>query len=114
MGDSAVLKKSIVWLDGSVNSTTENLNAQQMFQTPTNHLKTFTDEKECENYIRSVSKDHQIILIVSGRLGSSMVPRIHQLLQVSVIFVYCINRKNEHWVKTYKKASEKSADHFRS
>ena len=110
MGDSVVSKKSIVWLDGSVNSTAENVNAQQMFRTPTNHLKTYTDEKECENYIRSVSKDHRIILIVGDRLGSSIVPRIHQLLQVSAIFVYCMDKRNQHWAKTYKKVSEIPVD----
>jgi hypothetical protein len=97
------INRSIVWLDASVNSTQENVNAQQMLRTPTNHLRTYTDDKECENYIRSTPKGHRIILIVGGRSGQLIVPRIHQLLQVSAIFVYCMDRRNEKWTKTYKK-----------
>ena len=55
-GNSAVLtsndwKKSIVWLDSSVNGPQENLTTQQVFGTLTSHFKTYTDEKECERYI---------------------------------------------------------------
>ncbi len=97
------INKSIVWLDASVDNTQENLNAQQMFRTPTNHLKTYTNDKECENYIRSVPNNHRIILIVGGRLGQLIVPRIHQLIQISAIFVYCMDKRNQQWTKTYKK-----------
>jgi hypothetical protein len=100
------INRSIVWLDASVDSTEENVNAQQMFRTPTNHFKTYSNDKECENYILSVPKDHRIILIVGGRLGQMIVPRVQQLIQISSIFVYCINKRNEQWAKAYKKVRE--------
>jgi len=114
MGQATVSKtpnninKSIVWLDASVNSTQENFNAQQMLHTPTNYLKTYTDDKECENYIRSAPKRHRIILIVGGRSGQLIIPRIHSLVQVSTIFVYCMDRRNEEWTKAYKKVRKMS------
>jgi hypothetical protein len=70
------INRSIVWLDASVNNTQENVNAQQMLRIPTNHLKTYTDDKSCEK-------------------GQLIVLRIHSLVQVSAIFVYCTDKKNE-------------------
>ena len=69
-----------------MNSARENLIVQQVFGSLTNHFQTYTNKKECEKYVQSVSKDHRILLIVAGRSGSLIVPRIHQFLQVSVIF----------------------------
>jgi len=102
------INRSIVWLDASVNSTQENVNVQEMLRTPTNYLKIYTDDNECENYIRSTSKGHRIILIVGGRSGQLIVPRIHQFIQVSAIFVYCMDRRNEEWTKIYKKVRKMS------
>jgi hypothetical protein len=107
---SNVINRSIVWLDASVNDTNENINAQQMLRTSTNHLKTYTDDKECEKYILSVPKGHRIILIVDGRFGQVIVPRIHQLYQISSIFVYSMNKRNEEWTKTYKKVRKTFKD----
>ncbi|CAF1654751.1 unnamed protein product, partial [Didymodactylos carnosus] len=46
---------------------------------------------------------HRIIVIVGGRSGQLLVTRIHQLIQVSSIFVYCMDKRNEEWTKIYKK-----------
>ncbi|CAF4166474.1 unnamed protein product, partial [Rotaria sordida] len=100
---SNVINRSIVWLDASVNDTQENINAQQLLRTPMNHLKTYKDDHECEKYIQSVPKGHRIILIVGGRLGQLIVPRIHQLFQISSIFVYCMDKRNQEWTNAYKK-----------
>ena len=100
---SNIIKRSIVWLDFSVNDTQENINAQQLFRTPTNHLKIYTNDQECEKYIRSVPKGHRIILIVGGRFSQLIVPRIHHLFQISSIFVYCMDKRNEEWTKAFKK-----------
>lgn len=97
---------SLVWLDATVNNSQENINAQDRLRGLTNHLKTFTDDDQCEQYIRSVSIDEQIILIVSGHLSQVLVPRIHRLRQVSSIYVYCMDKaKNEQWSKQFNKVS---------
>src|ERR1700722_4333463 len=85
---------SLVWLDASVNGSKENIEAQQRLRTSINHLKTFENSDQCEKYIRSVSKDDRIVLIVSGQLGREIVPRIHKLRQVFSIYVYCMDKKN--------------------
>jgi hypothetical protein len=94
----------LIWLDAAVNSSEENVEAQQQLRTSINHLTTFDDDNECEEYIRSVSKHDRIILIVSGQLGQKLIPRIHQLQQIFAIYVYCMNKMpNEHWAQEFSK-----------
>ena len=97
---------SLIWLDASVNDSEENVDAQHRLRTSINHLKTFEEGEECEHHIRAVSAEDRIVLIVSGRLGREVVPRIHQLRQVSSIYVYCMDKaRNEQWAKQFKKVN---------
>jgi tetratricopeptide (TPR) repeat protein len=97
----------LIWLDSLVNTSQENLDGQRLIRSSIDHLKTFEDINKCEEYIRSVSHDERIILIVSGRLGQEITPRIHQLRQISSIYVYCLDKSlNEKWIKQYKKIKD--------
>lgn len=97
---------SLIWLDAKVNNSQENINAQHQLRKLINHLKTYTDSNQCEQYIRSVSDNHQIILIVSSHLGEIVVPRIHQLRQISSIYICCMDKtKNEQWSNQFEKVS---------
>jgi hypothetical protein len=99
---------SLVWVDTSVNISQENLDTQRRLRTIINHLRTFDDSCDCEQYIRSVSNHDRIVIIVSGLSGRQLVPRIHQLRQVCSIYVYCMDRKtNEQWTKNYTKVNNK-------
>jgi hypothetical protein len=94
----------LVWLDSSVNTSQENLDGQKSIQSSIDRLKTFDNVNKCEEYIRSISQDERIILIVSGRLGREITPRIHQLRQISTIYVYCLDKSaNKQWAEQYKK-----------
>jgi hypothetical protein len=94
----------LIWLDAAVNSSKENVEAQQQLRTSINHLTTFDDDNECEEYIRSVSREDRIVLIVSGQLGQKIVPRIHQFRQISSIYVYCMDKKkNKQWAQDFSK-----------
>ncbi len=94
----------LIWLDAAVNSSKENVEAQQQLRTSINHLTTFDDGNECEEYIRSVPKEDRIVLIVSGQLGQKIVPHIHQLRQISSIYVYCMDKKkNKQWAQDFSK-----------
>jgi plasmid stabilization system protein ParE len=98
---------SLIWLDATVNSNEENLNVQQQLRTLIHHLKAFDNVNECLQYIRSISKQNRIILIVSGRLGREIVPRIHRLRQISSIYVYCMDKeKNEQWTQKFPKVKK--------
>ena len=96
---------SLIWLDAKVNSQ-QNINVQQQLRSSINHLETFEQSDQCEQHIRSLSSQDRIVLIVSGRLGQQVVPRIHQLRQISSIYVYCMGKeRNEQWANQFNKVN---------
>jgi len=95
---------SLIWLDNSVNQSSENFDCQRKLRASINYLKTFDDNNQCEQYIRNLSQNDRLILIVSGRLGQQILPCIHNLQQVIAIYVYCIDKEtNEQWTKQFFK-----------
>lgn len=97
---------SLVWLDASVNTAPENRDVQEQIRRLFDHFKTFENTTDCLQYLRNHSKQYQIILIVSGRLGQEIVPRIHRYVHVVCIYVYCMNKeKNEKWARNYSKVT---------
>jgi hypothetical protein len=95
---------AILWLDAAANIGEDNRHAQKQLRSIINHLKTFEDEYQFQEYIRSVSPHKRFIVITSGRLGKEVVPRIHSMPQISSIYIYCMDQKrNEQWAKDYSK-----------
>ncbi|CAF0992439.1 unnamed protein product [Rotaria sordida] len=94
----------LVWLDPAADDTAEDEEGQQLLRTSINHLRKFKDIEKCENYIQTVSKSDRIVFIVTGRLGQEMMPRIHQLRQISSIYIYCMDKDyHEEWSKDFTK-----------
>jgi hypothetical protein len=94
---------SIWWLDAEVHNK-ENREAQKQLRSIINDLKIWQYAKEFEQCIQQISPDDRVVLILSGRMGREVVPRIHLLRQVSLIYVYCKDKKaNEQWAREYKK-----------
>ena len=92
----------LIWLDASANDSTENVEAQKQIRTSINHLLTFEDDQQCLKYIKKTSKDDRIVLIVSGRLGQIIVPKIVQYRQITSIYIYCMNKQlNQQWAQNY-------------
>lgn len=97
----------LIWLDASVDSE-ENIRAKEELYTTINQLKAFKEMTQCEQYIKSIPKEDRIVLIVSGHLGRLIVPRIHNLEQLSSIYVYCQDQNsNEQWSSAYSKVLKK-------
>lgn len=95
---------SLVWLDDTVKESKENIDVQQQLRSVINRLKIFERVDQCEQYIRSVSSQDRIVLIVSGRLGQEIVPRINDFRQISSIYIYCSDKKkHEQWATKYSK-----------
>jgi hypothetical protein len=96
----------LIWLDASVNSSQQNIDAQKQLRASINHLLTFEDDQQCLQYIHSLPKDDRTVLIVSGKLGRIIVPKIVQLRQIISIYVYCMDKKaNEQWASQFSKVS---------
>jgi hypothetical protein len=95
---------SIFWLDPQVNTTEENRKAQHKLRQIINHLKTFDDQNQCQQFILSLAPEDRLILIVSGRCGKQLIPQIHPLQQFSSIYIYCMDKTaNEQWAKDFTK-----------
>lgn len=105
----------LVWLDALVETATENIATQQEFRTIIHQFKTFPSVDVCEQYLQKRSKYDRIILIVSGRLGQVLVPRVHQWRQIYCIYVYCQDKqRNEEWAKNFNKVIIIRPIHFSS
>src|SRR5579871_5242706 len=94
---------SLIWLD---ESNEKNIIIQQRLRTSINYLKKFNNLQICEEYIRDVSNEDRIILIVNNQWCQEIIPRIHQFRQISSIYIYCTkDRINEieQWAKNFNK-----------
>ncbi len=97
---------SLLWLDAQVDTSEENRQAQTQLRDIINHLKTFNDENDCQQYISTITPQDRVVFIVSGRLGRTIVPQVHHLQQITSIYVYCMNKQaNEQWSKDFTKVS---------
>ncbi|CAF0815753.1 unnamed protein product [Adineta ricciae] len=95
---------SLIWLDASVNKTDDNQHTQDELRATIHQLKTFEDSERCLKHILSTGNGDRIVLIVSGSLGRTIVPRIHNLDQVLSVYVYCQDQTaNEQWSSRYPK-----------
>lgn len=94
----------LIWLDTSVNKTKDNIDAQKRIRVLCNRFLTFKKEQKCQQYIKSLSKDDRLILIVSGKLGQIIVPKIIHYRQISSIYIYCRNKDfHQKWAQNYPK-----------
>jgi hypothetical protein len=86
-----------------VDSTEDNRGTQQELRQVINHLRTFHNSDQCEQYIQQINHE-KVVLIVSGSLGRQVVPRLHHLPQFSACYVFCQDKKmNEQWASKYQK-----------
>lgn len=91
------------WLDKDVDTTDENRKTKTQLRSVINHLETFDDDAECEQLIQEIFQE-KIVLIVSGAMGRTLIPRIHELKQLLFCFIYCHEKEpNEKWAKKYEK-----------
>ncbi|CAF4418969.1 unnamed protein product, partial [Rotaria magnacalcarata] len=75
----------LICLDAAVNVTDENIESQKLLRASINYLEIFDNDEKCENHIQSLSVHDRVVLVVSGRFGQFIVPRIHSLRQLSAV-----------------------------
>ncbi|CAF0831567.1 unnamed protein product, partial [Didymodactylos carnosus] len=94
---------TLVWLDIN-NSTDEHFQLQQKLGLNFNYFRIFILVEECEQYLRQQDENQQISLIVSGSHGRRLVPLVHNLKQITAIYIYCMNKSdNEKWSRPFEK-----------
>ena len=84
---------SIVWLDRDVDNSIENKTVRQQLRSIINNIRMFETSKECEEYIRDVDVD-RLVLIINQQLQEDIIPKVHDLRQVSAIYVYDFNGRH--------------------
>jgi hypothetical protein len=94
---------SLLWLDSTVDEPV-NQNTQRKLRTLINYFKKFQNVNECQHYIEQRSENDRLVIIVSGRFGREVVPNIHQLRQISSIYVFCMDKQaNKKWADNFSK-----------
>lgn len=92
-----------VWLDGSINETDDSRKTEEELRRIINHLYTSNNEKQCEKYILNINQE-KVVLIVSGTFGKTIIPRIHNLPQLSACYIFCGNPEfHKTWTNNYSK-----------
>jgi hypothetical protein len=95
-----------IWLSNSISNSQNIGGALEQAPSLINHLKTFENIIECEQFIRSLSNNDLIVFIVDDLLGQQIIPRIHELQQVFAIYVYSTeSQPNESWFKQFSKVT---------
>ena len=96
---------SVAWCDTS----TEQLGVEKRHTL--SHLRlideqvtTFIDVDGCLRYMDELDEMKQLVLILSGSLGKSLVPRVCHRDEIRSIYIFC-RRLNEHgnWAKQFPK-----------
>ncbi len=60
-------------------------------------------KKKCEQYVHDITQE-RVVLIVSGAMSQHIVPRMHNLSQLSACYIFCGNKKyHETWANQYSK-----------
>ncbi|CAF1195107.1 unnamed protein product [Adineta steineri] len=80
---------SLIWLNNN-----KNVDIQRELRSIINHIETFHDVEECKNYIDKTSENDRLVLVTNGEFGQQIIPSIHQLRQISSIY---INSEDKQW-----------------
>ncbi len=101
-------KYQLLWLDENVNEAQDNVVTQKKLRQAINQLKTFDNVKECEKHVHNIEGTHKkMVLIVSGKFGRELIPRIHDIRELSAFYVYCMAKNsNKQWADNYQKVQK--------
>jgi hypothetical protein len=93
----------LIWLDAYIDESKKDCQytISQLRQI-VNSITTSTNSNDCQNFIQKIQKE-QIFLIVSGTLGKTFVPTIHEHVQLDSIYVFCGTPSAHDWTQQWKK-----------
>ncbi|CAF3808194.1 unnamed protein product [Adineta steineri] len=86
---------SLIWLTNN-----ENVHIQTELRNIINHIEIFDDVEECKNYIENTSENDRLVLVTNDEFGRQIIPSIHQLRQISSIY---INSQDKQWTNDFSK-----------
>lgn len=90
-----------------VNDYCENDQTKRAIQYLGNTLLTIdmiNDPDECEQFLKKQNDDSRIILVTSDAFSARIIPRIHCLSSIAIIYLYCNDSKhNSPLIEKYSK-----------
>ena len=95
----------LVWLDGNIDKINDEdcRNSITKLRQVVNTVNTFTNADECIDFISGI-KEEKAFMISSGAFGQTTVPVVHDMAQVSTIYIFCGHKaRHEQWVKQWPK-----------
>ena len=101
---SSLSNHRLVWVDGTINESAEDCQqTSRQLRSVVKDLTLFNDPNKCEQFLHRVT-DQKVFVVTSGSLAQGLVPRIHELTQVDVIYIFCGNRtRHEQWSRQWPK-----------
>ncbi|CAF1369045.1 unnamed protein product [Adineta steineri] len=95
----------VVWLDENIDeeNNTDCQNTIIKLREVVNAVNTFTNMEECVNFITDI-KAEKVFIVSSDALGQATIPMIHDMTQISTIYIFCENKsRHEQWTRQWSK-----------
>jgi hypothetical protein len=95
----------VIWLDESIDETNSEdcRTSVAKLREVVNTVNTFTNVDECVDFITDI-KEEKAFMICSAAFGQTTVPIVHDMSQVSAIYIFCGNEaRHEQWVQEWFK-----------
>jgi tetratricopeptide (TPR) repeat protein len=101
---SSIQSYILFWLDSNIDMNDDNcLFTITQLQSVVNTVHVFNDSDQCANFLNKI-KNQKVFMVVSGSLSQHTLPRIHNMPQLTAVFVFCDNRpKYESLTKSWSK-----------
>ena len=94
----------LIWLDPNIDESNKDFShSLKKLRQIVNTIDTFTDPEKCINSLAEV-EDEKVFMIMSGSLGQQIISKIHNMLQIDSIYIFCGNKaRHEYWAKEWSK-----------
>ncbi len=94
----------LIWLSDDIDkSDVKFQNAIIQLRRFANIINIFTDPDQCVDFLSEITNEKAYILI-SGILGQRIVPLIHDISQLDLVYIFCENTSQEkQWVQEWSK-----------
>jgi hypothetical protein len=103
--DRIIQNFRLVWLDSSFDemNTDDSINNITKLRQVVNTVKTFKDVTACIDFMTHV-KDEKILMICSGEFGQTIIPLVHDMVQINCVYIFCKHKaRHEQWAKEWPK-----------
>lgn len=99
----------LVWLDANVNNNDDSNSAITIanLRQIIDYTKLFDTMEGCQQFLEKKTNTSMTFLIASGQFGEILIPKIHQLENVLIIYIYCQNKDyHQRWASKYPKVKK--------